>query len=527
MTFSFGNTSATTANSSFSFGANKPASSTGFSFGNTATTSTPAKTGGFSFGSSSTPAATTTSGFSFGNTSTAAKPASSGFSFGNTSATKSSFGGFGAATTTNNANTAQDKANEKLKTLIKPEDHQDQLAFALQCPHLYGDERDTLIAKWNQVQAAWGNGRAIRHGNIDPIQLSARNMFCRFKAIGYSRIPENKDKDGLVWLQIDKNSEVVREHQNQFVTELQKLLGAGNQLNIAIKVDAVKSLPDAQNPEKSNRCEMAIYVQEQMNISTGAAPAPTDTYRVPSDVLYGNFKQIEDKLKNMGISNIIRRVAYTSEELQQYLDKPPQGISEIQWSEAKKHNPDPKKLLPVPMLGFETLNKTHTHQRLQSEQQSLRLNHLKAKLQKLQDATTERQQKIVEHRKDADQLSRKMLRLICRQEIVRNVSNENFSKDEEHILAHLENIYQNTKTQVRPTERLRNIKSHLKEIKIGGGGDGLMQAEWNDENGLSEGAEKSITTMLVDQQKQLDAMVALLRNDVSDMNILKGDLASF
>ena len=120
-----------------------------------------------------------------------------------------------------------------------------------------------------------------------------------------------------------------------------------------------------------------------------------------------------------------------------------------------------------------------------------------------------------------------MLRLICRQEIVRNVSNENFSKDEEHILAHLENIYQNTKTQVRPTERLRNIKSHLKEIKIGGGGDGLMQAEWNDENGLSEGAEKSITTMLVDQQKQLDAMVALLRNDVSDMNILKGDLASF
>lgn len=179
------------------------------------------------------------------------------------------------------------------------------------------------------------------------------------------------------------------------------------------------------------------------------------------------------------------------------------------------------------MLGFETLNKTHTHQRLQSEQQTLRLNHLKAKLQKLQDATLERQQKIIEHRKDADQLSRKMLRLICRQEIVRNVSNENFSKDEEHILAHLENIYQNTKSEIKPTERLRNIKSHLKEIKIGGGGDGLMQAEWNDENGLSTDAEKSITSMLVDQQKQLDAMVALLKNDVSDMSILKADLAQF
>ena len=107
------------------------------------------------------------------------------------------------------------------------------------------------------------------------------------------------------------------------------------------------------------------------------------------------------------------------------------------------------------------------------------------------------------------------------------MSNENFNKDEEHILAHLENIYQNTRTQIKPTERLRNIKSHLKEVKVASGGDGLMQAEWNDENGLNKDAEKSITKMLVEQQKQLDAMVALLKNDVSDLNILKGDLAGF
>ena len=72
-----------------------------------------------------------------------------------------------------------------------------------------------------------------------------------------------------------------------------------------------------------------------------------------------------------------------------------------------------------------------------------------------------------------------------------------------------------------------SIKSHLKEVKVASGGDGLMQAEWNDENGLNKDAEKSITKMLVEQQKQLDAMVALLKNDVSDLNILKGDLAGF
>ena len=62
-------------------------------------------------------------------------------------------------------------------------------------------------------------------------------------------MPENKDKDGLVWLQINKSADLVREHQAAFVGELQKQLGA-NQLNIAIKVDTIKELPD---PNNSNR----------------------------------------------------------------------------------------------------------------------------------------------------------------------------------------------------------------------------------------------------------------------------------
>jgi len=497
--FSFGTSSTTPATTSgFSFGstaAKKP--TTGFSFGgNTSTSST---TGGL-FGSTNK---SSTGGFSFGgSTSTGTK---SGFSFG---------GGFGSSATNNNANDLQTKANEKLKDLMKPEDYRDQLAMALTCPQMYGDERDTLLAKWNQVQAAWGTGNAFRHPQLPPIKLSAKNAFCRFKAIGYSRMPETKDKDGLVWLQVDKPEHIVREHQNKFVEELQKALGA--QLNIAVKVDTVKQLPN----EKS---EMAVYIQEQLNMSTGAAPTAADTYRVPSSVLYGNLKQIEDKLKTMGISNITNRVAMTEEQINQYLNAPPQGISDLQWSQAKKHNPDPKKLVPVPMLGFEQLARTHTHQRLQCEQQTARLEQLQAKIQKLADKSLERQQKIVEHRKDAAQLARKLLRLICRQEILRNAGNENISKDEEHILANLEHVYTDTKTQSRPGERLRAIKGQLKES--GSGAEGLMDREANEEK-LSPDAEKSIAKMLAEQQKQLDAMVALIKTDVSDLAILKDDLTT-
>merc|ERR1711881_330863 len=142
---------------------------------------------------------------------------------------------------------------------------------------------------------------------IEPIKLSARNAFCRFKAIGYSRMPESKDKDGVVWLQVDKPEGLVREHQGQFVGALQQMLG--NNLNIAVKVDTIKQLPN-------DKCEIAIYIQEQLNMSTVSAPSPADTYRVPTSVLYGNLMQMEEKLKNMGVIQIINRVAMTDEEIQ-------------------------------------------------------------------------------------------------------------------------------------------------------------------------------------------------------------------
>ena len=80
------------------------------------------------------------------------------------------------------------------------------------------------------------------------------------------------------------------------------------------------------------------------------------------------------------------------------------------------------------------------------------------------------------------------------------------------------------KTQSRPTDRLRAIKGQLKEAHNGMDSGGLMQRDLASEASLSSEAEKSIATMLADQQKQLDAMVALIKTDVADIAILKDDL---
>lgn len=52
---------------------------------------------------------------------------------------------------------------------------------ALTMPVLFGDERDSIIAKLNQLQALWGHGKAYDSAAAQHIALSPENPFSRFK----------------------------------------------------------------------------------------------------------------------------------------------------------------------------------------------------------------------------------------------------------------------------------------------------------------------------------------------------------
>lgn len=94
----------------------------------------------------------------------------------------------------------------------------------------------------------------------------------------------------------------------------------------------------------------------------------------------------------------------SEEEINRYLESAPPGVSETQWENAKKYNPDTNKLVPVPLLGFKQLEKQHTHQRALSDQQLAGVSNIKGKIDRLISESTERQQKIVKYRENAVQL---------------------------------------------------------------------------------------------------------------------------
>ena len=56
-------------------------------------------------------------------------------------------------------------------------------ASALSAPTLLGDERDAILAKWNQLQAFWGTGKGYFNNNIPPVEFTLENPFCRFKVL--------------------------------------------------------------------------------------------------------------------------------------------------------------------------------------------------------------------------------------------------------------------------------------------------------------------------------------------------------
>ena len=55
------------------------------------------------------------------------------------------------------------------------------MAMAVSLTNIYGDERDTIVAKWNQIQAFWGSGKGYFNQQGDAVNFTPDNPFCRFK----------------------------------------------------------------------------------------------------------------------------------------------------------------------------------------------------------------------------------------------------------------------------------------------------------------------------------------------------------
>jgi len=65
------------------------------------------------------------------------------------------------------------------------------MCTAVSMPLIFGDERDSVIAKWNQLQAFWGTGRGHFNSQGHFVDFTPDNPFSFFKVFSYVDLPQS------------------------------------------------------------------------------------------------------------------------------------------------------------------------------------------------------------------------------------------------------------------------------------------------------------------------------------------------
>ncbi|XP_035996217.1 nucleoporin p54 isoform X2 [Fundulus heteroclitus] len=548
--FSFGQFGAkTTASTTFGFNptATATTASSGFgtltapAFGAATTTAAPAT--GFSFGASNTgfgglgAGGTTAGAFGgFGTTTTAAAPGST-FNFASSNTTGGLFGntqnkafgfssGLGAGTTTGATGFGTGLGTTSLGGFgcfnIQPTQQQQgglfgqltqqqgqaqptqlyQQVTALSAPTLLGDERDSILAKWNQLQAYWGTGKGYYANNNPSVEFTQENPFCRFKAVGYSCVPVSKDEDGLVVLILNKKEPDVRAQQQQLVESLHKVLGSNQTLTV--NVEGVKALPNDQT-------EVIVYVVERSPNGTSK--------RIPASTLFGFLEQanIKAQLAQIGVVMSVTRTELSPAQLKQLLQNAPAGVDPIIWEQAKVDNPDPEKLIPVPMVGFKELLRRLQIQEQMTKQHQTRVDIISNDVSELQKNQATTVAKIAQYKRKLMDLSHRVLQVLIKQEIQRK-SGYAIQVDEEHLRVQLDTIQSELNAPTQFKGRLNELMSQIRMQNH----FGAVRSE--ERYNVDADLLREIKQHLKQQQEGLSHLISVIKDDLEDIKLIEHGL---
>ncbi|KAM7392692.1 hypothetical protein PAMA_007692 [Pampus argenteus] len=494
---------ATTTGTVFNFGNSLASTGTFGGFGTTTTTAAapgstfsfaaPANTTGGLFGS------TQNKGFGFSSgLGTGATTGASAFGTGLGTTSLGGFGGFNIQPTQQQ----QGGLFGQQQSQTQPTQLYQQVT-ALSAPTLLGDERDSILAKWNQLQAYWGTGKGYHSNNNPPVDFTQENPFCRFKAVGYSCVPVSKDEDGLVVLVLNKKEADVRVQQQQLVESIHKVMGSNQTLTV--NVDGVKALPNDQT-------EVIIYVVERSPNGTSK--------RIPATTLFSYLEQanIKVQLTQLGVAMSVTRTELSPAQLKQLLQNAPAGVDPIIWEQAKVDNPDPEKLIPVPMVGFKELLRRLQIQEQMTKQHQTRVDIVSNDISELQKNQATTVAKIAQYKRKLMDLSHRVLQVLIKQEIQRK-SGYAIQVDEEHLRVQLDTIQSELNAPTQFKGRLNELMSQIRMQNH----FGAVRSE--ERYSVDADLLREIKQHLKQQQDGLSHLIGVIKDDLEDIKLIEHGLS--
>ncbi|KAE9417540.1 hypothetical protein Angca_006822 [Angiostrongylus cantonensis] len=505
----FGSTAATGASSGFTFGSTATTTSAPSLFGTTTTTSSTSKplfgsvpqsgTTTSLFGSTTTTSGslfgtktvtTTAGGGLFGSSTTGglfSKPTTTGFGstggaglFGSKPMTGGLFG----------STLVAQPAVETKQTFQGILQDSDALVRSLTKVELFGDERDEMIAKLNQLAAAMGVGCGYYKDGQQPVQYSQLGPFHRIKGIGYNRTSEYTESDGIVALVVKApfSEYQTSEQKQKFVDVLFVILG--NKPTVHAHIESVRALPD-------NCTEICIYVTEKFRGRITSRELSQYLNQAPQK------QQLESQLK-VDKERIVSRVQMDKRQKELYLKDPPTGFDASLWAQAVRENADPERLVPYPIRGFEQLR---TRQKVLIENvdaQNAVVDSMNSKIGRIEAnvsavAVHFARQKVIQK-----QLSHRLLRVLSMQLMSQRFT-QGFDAREESVQSALESINARLNAPQQIKSRITEISETLRA------NDATLRSSASKDTGFIDEADALSLKKYLDRcQDGLESLVAVM-----------------
>lgn len=325
-----------------------------------------------------------------------------------------------------------------------------QIIQVISQPRIYNDARDQILGNFNKIQAYWGTGKAYYARDAPPLELTESLPTQKFKAIGYAqrKTDEPAKVDGSLSFAVLLKTPISETGVPLLEQNLRCLFPG---VNCNPKVEACKKLPD-------NKCLLTISI----------ADAATNTKYPAADVLGHlcqpqQYQQLNQALSN-NLIQLIPLQEVSEKEVEEYLNRVPEGIDAKLWEEAKQNNPDPKKFIPIPLIGFQALNERFKMQQFEAQQQRARLRQLSDQVCEMHKQVAAMKSRIEEFRRKRIVLGNRVLKVMIMQEI-ENRRGLPIQADEEKLRARMENIISELHAQTKYKGCLNELMSQLKQTQ--------------------------------------------------------------
>lgn len=124
-----------------------------------------------------------------------------------------------------------------------------------------------------------------------------------------------------------------------------------------------------------------------------------------------NTNTIKSQLDAISVVSAYPLLGLTDDQIKKYLDTPPLGFNPLLWDQAKKSNPNPKKLLPVQITGFQEISKRFKLQNQENQMQKSTLASINQRIEQLNSKNKLIKTKIEQMKGSNEDLEQRILKV--------------------------------------------------------------------------------------------------------------------